>query len=515
MKTIKILALIIGLSVMTVISCEDRLDLAPLGELNSETFYNTIDDFEAASLAPYSTLLNFYFDQFGNGHYQGIEYPSDDSRHPEQGDNSNVDFIWLPNNGNFSFMYNESYKGIMRANTILNRLPASQLTQEQRNRFEAEAKFIRAYFYFFLARHWGTPPLITELITSIENSRVGNSQPGEVYALVEQDLAFAKANLPATWNSSNVGRATRGAATALLGKVYLYQQKYTDAVREFNEVVNSGLYSLVANYGENFSEAHQNNAESVFEIQFSRGDFNPWLPVDFGLEGNQNVGHAGTGRAIVFRAACFLGNCAPGANGQGYGRIHATIPLQNAFEEGDPRIFHTYFVEGEDYFGRTYNPAWSITGATPSKYLRNYISYPQPNAGSNNERVIRLADVYLMLSEAELLGNGNVQRAAELVNLVRRRADPSGDILPDRPNNIPQNAMMQHLMHERRVELAFEGHRYDDLVRWHNAGIINIATDIDFGSSLANQNWRTTHLLKPFPQRELDLVQNLSQNAGY
>jgi starch-binding outer membrane protein, SusD/RagB family len=94
-------------------------------------------------------MLNFYFDQFGLGHYQGIEYPSDDSRHPEQGNNNNVDFIWLPNNGNFAHLYNESYKGIMRANTILNRLPNSLLTDAQKARFEAEARFMRGHFLFY------------------------------------------------------------------------------------------------------------------------------------------------------------------------------------------------------------------------------------------------------------------------------------------------------------------------------------------------------------------------------
>jgi starch-binding outer membrane protein, SusD/RagB family len=208
-------------------------------------------------------------------------------------------------------------------------------------------------------------------------------------------------------------------------------------------------------------------------------------------------------------------NCAPGANGLGYGNIHITTTLQEEFEENDPRKPFTFFTEGQDYFGTPYSPDWSITGATPSKYLLNYITYPQPPAGSNNERIIRLADVFLMLAEAELLGNNNVARAAELINLVRRRADPSGDKLPDRSATASQEEMWDFLMHERRVELALEGHRYDDLVRWHNAGLINIGTDINFGSTLANQNWEVRHLLKPFPQREIDLIQELVQNPGY
>jgi starch-binding outer membrane protein, SusD/RagB family len=311
MKTIKILTAFIGLLLLTTFSCEEKLDLPPLGELNSETFYITYDDFEAASLAPYSTLLNFYYNQSGLGHYRGIEYPSDDARHGGQGVNSNVDFVWLPDNGDFSFLYTESYKGVMRANTILNRLPASELTQQQKDRFEGEARFIRAYFYFLLARHWGTPPLIPDIITSLENTNQGNSQPGEVIEFVKQDLIEAKQKLPATWDADNTGRATSGAAAALLGKVYLYQEEYQEAASEFEMVIAGGQYALVDNFEENFSEDHQNNPESIFEIQFSRGNFNPWLPVDFGLAGNQNIGHAGTARAINFRASCFLGKLCP------------------------------------------------------------------------------------------------------------------------------------------------------------------------------------------------------------
>ena len=513
-KKIGLLHIILALSV--IVSCDDKLNLAPLGELNSETFYRTFEEFEAASLGPYSTMLNFYFDQNGLGHYNGIERPSDDSRHGGQGSDNNDDFIWLPNNGDFAHIYRESYKGVMRANSILNRIPTSLLTDAEKARFEAEARFLRGHFYFILATQFGTPPLVTETITSVDDSRIGNSSPGEVFDFVEQDFLFAKENLPAAWDDDNVGRATSGAAASYLGKVYLYREKYQDAVREFSGVIASQVYSLTDNFGDNFAESHQNNSESIFEIQFSRGDINPWLAVDFGTDANNNIGHAGTGRTINFRAACFLGNCAPGANGQGYGRIHITQSLQDEFETGDPRIAHTFFVPGENYFGTPYDPAWSITGATPSKYIRDYISYAQPNAGSNNERLIRLADVYLMLAEAELLGNNNISRAAELINLVRRRADPGGAILVDRPSAASSDQMMEWLMHERRVELALEGHRYNDVVRWHNAGIIDIKTDVDFGSELANQNWSPTHLLKPFPQNEIDLVgPALVQNPGY
>ncbi|WP_020533087.1 RagB/SusD family nutrient uptake outer membrane protein [Flexithrix dorotheae] len=521
------------LSCLLVFSeCEKRLDLSPLGELNSQTFYNTEKDFEAASLAPYSTLLNLYFDQNGRGWFKGILYPGDDVRNP-QGSNAQEEFRWLPNDGEFNYLWNESYKGIMRANVIMDRLPLADGFSDEGNkaRFEGEAKFLRAYFYFVLVRNYGEVPLVSEVVTSIEDSKIGNATFAELWDFIESDLKVGQENLPESWDADNVGRATSLAATALLGKVKLFRAqwegnaaKYAEAATELNKLV--GKFSLMEDFGANFSENSENNAESVFEIQMTRGDFNPWLPTDFGLPQNQNVGAAGTGRKVFMGTSCHNGNCAPGANSDGYGQVHITSSLQNEFEDGDPRIFHTFYQEGEDYAGAPYDPAWSITGASPAKYLRPFVTgqFP-PNWSGNNERVIRYADVLLMLAEAELLGNGNVARAAELINMVRERArnnyeivngDPApADLLPARSAAVDQNQMFQWLMHERRVELALECHRYDDLVRWHRANLINIKTDIDFGNTLAQQNWEPKHLIKPIPQSEIDNNGNLKQNIEY
>jgi hypothetical protein len=197
--------------------------------------------------------------------------------------------------------------------------------------------------------------------------------------------------------------------------------------------------------------------------------------------------------------------------------VHITPSLQNAFEPNDPRIANTFWRAGDDFLGEPYNPAWSVTGSTPAKYVRqNLVGFTFPlNIEENNDRIIRYSDVLLMLAEAELLGNNNITKAASLINQVRRRADPTGLILADRPAGVDKNQMFQWLMQERRVELALEGNRYNDLVRWHRAGLINIKRDVNFGRTPANQNWSEKHLLKPIPQRELDLNANLQQNPGY
>ncbi len=184
---------------------------------------------------------------------------------------------------------------------------------------------------------------------------------------------------------------------------------------------------------------------------------------------------------------------------------------------GDPRRPETIFLEGDDFNGAPYQAAWSITGSTPAKYVKQEnLEFRFPlNISTDNERVIRYSDVLLMLAEAKLLGSNDITGAATLVNLVRRRADPSGVILADRSGAVSKDQLFKWLMHERRIELAFEGHRYNDLVRWHRATLINIKTDINFGRATANTSWDPKHLIKPIPQRDRDLDANLQQNPGY
>ncbi len=525
---------------LLLISCGDRvLDTAPIGELNSTTYYQTERDFEAASLAPYSTILNLYYSDNTRGAWHANLLPDDDVRtshgETQQTRLGSEEFNWLPGNEAFNWTWDQSYKGVLRSNLVLAQLPAARQFADEKNklRFEAEAKFTRAYFYFILARTFGDVPIVEQPITDVASAQVGKSETGKVWDLIESDLDFARKNLPEEWPRADVGRATKYSAAALLGKARLYRAqwfrntaKYQQAVEAFNEVVGSGKYSLLPNYGDNFLEAQENSRESVFEVQMTRGDFNPWLPTDF----PGNVGAAGSGRVIVSAPSCGPTNvCAPGANSTGYGQLHVTPRLLAEFEPGDPRRFYTAFEEGQTYVDTVrYRAAWSVTGSTPAKYVRSQYSLTTnpPNISTNNERVLRYADVLLMLAEAELLGNNNLGRAASLVNQVRARARASfaaaygrpapADLLPDVPaTGSPQEWFRRHLVHERRVELALETWRYDDLVRWHRAGLINIKTDIDFGNTIANQNWKEAFLLRPIPQVELDVNKALRQNDGY
>lgn len=506
--------------------CNQQLDLKPLGELTEQTFYQKESDFEAASLSPYATLLTYYFNQDGSGWYKSMLFPDDDVTVRSNGGDNIEDFNWLPTDGDFASIWETSYKGIQRANLILEQLPkATKFADPSKKvRFEAEAKFMRAYFNFILAVNWGTPPLAKNVVRTLEDARMPSSKAGEIWDFIAADFAFAKQNLPAKWNGANAGRATSGAASGLLGKMLLYRAQwenkpalYAAADAEFTSIIASPEYSLRTRFSDNFALDAENNSESLFEIQFAFGRDNNWFPNDQG-------GGSGTGRYIMWRAACEQGICADGHDAVGYGLVHVVTPLQNEFEANDPRRLQTIFKEGDPFpeIGTPkFKAAWSVTGSTPSKYILRdktgvEVTGWQPNMGTNNERILRLADVYLMSAECKLLGtSADIAGAAALINKVRERADPTKLILLPRSDASTKDQMVKFLMHERRVELALEGNRYNDLVRWHRAGLINIKTDINFGRTPANNNWNIKNLLKPVPQRELDLNSNLVQNPLY
>lgn len=517
--------------------CDNQLDLGPVGQLSESSFYNNERDFAAGTYGVYSALLSLMWnDQWMNAELR----PDDDVMPPNNDADTNEDFDWSStNDGNISHVWNQCYIGISRANVVLSRLPdASGFSDESlKPKFEGEAKFLRAYFHFLLAIHYGTPPVVDRVMNGpVESTKLPNSAPGAIWDFIIADLTDAQVKLPET-QGDDKGRATSNTATALLGKVYLYRAQweknpayYQNAKTELTKV--TGKYSLVS-FGHNFSIQHENNPESVFEVQFvwGTGD-NTWLPTDFGLSEDQNVGSGASQRAVFFRPGCFNGECAPTANDRGYGSTHMTVPLQNEFEANDPRRPQTIFLQGDTYTHYaetpkgpdtaqvTYQAAWSVSGSTPAKYIKRDNPAQseiagRPNATLNNERLIRYSDVLLMLAEARLLGDNDVAGAASLINEVRHRANPSEAILVPRSSGATKDQMFAFLMHERRVELALEGHRYHDLVRWHRATLINIKTDIDFGRGPANSNWTEKNLIRPIPQGELDVNTNLKQNDEY
>ena len=276
MKKLALLTPLAG--VVLIASCDKVLDTKPLGSLTSASFYQTEKDFAAASLGPYVNLQNLVFDQNGLGLWNGWLLPDDDT--DAGGPNNPYDvFNWTATSSDFAWVWQNAYTGILRANVVIEQLPKANgfTNPENKKLYDGQAKFMRAFWYFLLARSWGNVPVITTPATSIEQTKVGNSAPGEVWDQIESDLTEAIAELPVNWGAEK-GRATKGAAHALLGKVQLYRaqwynqpDKYQDAIQNLQAVIDGGQYSLMPNYYADQDSTLENNSESVFEIQLSEG----------------------------------------------------------------------------------------------------------------------------------------------------------------------------------------------------------------------------------------------------
>jgi hypothetical protein len=380
-----------------------------------------------------------------------------------------------------------NYTGITRANYILEH--KDNIDFVGKDHILAEAKFLRAYYYFELVKYFGDVPLIIDKRIGIEEAlQIPRSPKAEVYAQIEKDFSEAAQVLNPI--AAQKGRATKGAALAFLGKVYLYQNKFSEAASTFDEVINSGSYSLIPNYNDLFSVANENNSETVFDVQYT------------GLEG-------GSYGCLI----CLEGNAAVGFqgirqyNGPVYGDGNSynlpTQELYDAFSPIDPRRAAT--VLDIDAFIAAQPNASSITyaigagghtGFYNNKYIKRQgeIGLPDNDLTSPvNYRVMRYADVLLMAAEAHYQ-LGNSSQAQILVNQVRTRAGIPG---------ISVNSI-DKIYKERRYELSGEGLRFFDLVRTGQAA--------DFIQGFVSGK----HELFPIPQVEIDLAGgNWSQNPGY
>jgi len=367
-------------------------------------------------------------------------------------------------------LWKAGYSGVFRANVLLGKLPGVPMDDNLRKRYAAEAKGLRAYFYFDLVRLFKNVPLITSTVPADQIDNVAQAAPSAVYAQIEQDLkdAIAEPNLPNTVNAStDGGRLTQGALHALLGKVYLYEQKFTQAAAELALVngtpgqLNATYgYKLLAKFGDLWNVNNKFNSESILEVAHTSQSAGNWGCIAC-TEGN--VLNIMTGpRGYIAKTA--------GAPDyvSGYSFLPITPDLYNAIHY-DPRNKPT--VANLDSLKANgiadYTPGYMNTGFFLEKFIGR-VSTKSTGAGNYELNFpqdiyeIRLADTYLMEAEALIRGNGDLVRAAALMTAVHSRA--FGDGLTH-----PLPATFAALKLERRLELAGEGHRWFDLVRWGDA----------------------------------------------
>ena len=406
-------------------------------------------------------------------------------------------------NYNFEVNYEvwqDHYRGIFRANQVLKRVPEIEMDLTLKNRLLGEARFLRALYYYNLVNLYGNVPLAKELKEGSEQLS-GYPQEGipAVWSLIEEDLLFAKANLPETYDDDNVGRATWGAATALLAKAYMQQHKYAEALPLLKEIVESPLYSLVPNYADNFRHDTENNSESIFEVQFS----------DEFMNGPDQDGTAtsslGCNRARFFSPV-------------GWSDAEANGWYVEAFKSlNDPRINATYVYDNEDqlYYGLTYDDLPKTGGRISTwfnKYLRSYyvdVEGEKNDDSPINYRVIRLADIMLLYAEALNETGGDAGMVQDLIQQVRDRSGAGASPFPGMGFTVAEQ-----IENERILELSGESQRWFDLRRYGyftDPAKIEILRSRD--SEFNTFNIQTEGYL-PIPTKEIDL-NDVVQNNGW
>ena len=461
-------ALALLVFVLGSVGCsKDFLDRDPYIGSSQGNFYQTAEDAEAATIACYAPLQVEISDGAHFRWYFG-DIVSDDADKGGSGDTDEPDllefenFFGDPSSGIVLGEWKTAYKGITYCNIALENIPGIEMDEFTKLAYLGEAQFLRAYWYFNLVTTFGGVPLVTRPLAPSEYAQP-RATAEEVWAQIVADLEEAAANLPekSAYSTSQTGRATRGAANALLAKAHLYQGNWSACRERCEEVVGSGEYFLAPNYGNIFTEAGENGPGSIWEIQYANNSGGNW-GAQFWSEGTYTN---------VFQRAR--------GTFSGYGFNLPTQDFVDEFEvweeqigpdvieKIDPRLGYTVYQLGDNAsdWGEITEDA---TGMPAPYYARKYFNPaaelapfgdPNPNGGSN-DRVIRLADVLLMHAEA-CNQMGDDATAVASLNMVRQRAAvPLVDA-----GSVSGSALLDAIYHERRVELGLEGHRFVDLVR--------------------------------------------------
>jgi len=557
MKTYINKILIVTLLIGFTFSCKDEwVEVDPIAMQNESAFYLTQSDAEQAVTAVYAQLA--YMTTWDRQIQMLLgSVASDDA---DAGGEDQTDVVayqdidrltHLPTSEEFKNPFGVLYKAIMLANKALEKIPNIPNIDPEANpavinQRIAELKFLRALNYFYLTVIFGEVPLVDHILGASEYQQA-RTPLRQLYDFMEKDLKDAIAVLPLTRDGNNIGRATKGAAQALLAKIYLYESSYAknypgdprfanlrerwgEALSMAEEVINSGVYKLVGSEGERyntfmgsvdgfrfiFTTEGDNSAESVFEVQNINDGMN-WL---------QSRGSS----IINWSAARYYYDKNGAKTKTSYWGFN--IPreeLAKEFETGDPRFFTTIHISRNDVRltnGTINQPVAKVndsinmadgwypicyentsTGMYQAKFEVSWAQFKGTGTGAWDEapintKIIRYADVVLIAAEAAVM-SGNNAKALQYINMIRKRARMCGDPGNNVPADLTGTVTLDQVKHERRVELALEGQRFFDLVRWGDAKA-KLTGMVRTGDGYVIEFVPGKHEFFPIPQSEID-----------
>ena len=474
---------LLAITALFISSCsEDFLESTPYAQSTSATFWRNADDAIAAANAMYEQLRSGSF--YGHSE-QTFEICSDDFwRAGDHGEDQAIEeFTFDPDNAQLRFSYDRKYEIVNRANAVLINVPDIDMDQALKNQILGEAYFMRGFAHWRLHVIYGAAPMVFEQDIIDGNFNKPKSSEAEMRAAIEADWIEAEQLLPDISAEASGGRPTKGTAAGFLAKLYLYMDDLNKTIEFGGKVINNSNYALATDFSDNFNIATENNSEMLFAVQCLDG----W---------------AGSAYRIYTTPRPWGG-----------WDFHEPIQdLIDEFEEGDPRLDYTVFKPGDvvdlggDRGPTEYTEDLSLTGY----HFRKFASW-RASGGldeGQNVPILRSADVYLMVAEAKIRQDGAGAGDSEL-NAVRTRNGLSAIT----------GATIEDLIHERRVELAGENQRHQDLMRWDKAGLIDIVTHYqeDRGEFKPSRTFqRPKHYYFALPQREIDRSNGvLIQREGY
>ncbi len=497
MKKIYFMALALA-AALTFTSCEDFLEKNPKDTVDPET---AVDDDVAMAMANacYRTLQssNMY-----NQRIWTLDIVAGNSNVGAGGGDDGLETVQAANftaqsdNGMALYMWRSPWVGIGQCNILINALEGQDLKPGSiKARSLGEAYFLRAHYYYILVRLYGGVPLRLKPYNPGEPTAIARASVDEVYQQIIADTKQAADLLPAKseLDDDNVGRACKDAALTMLADEYLtlapdHKEYYAEVVNLCNQVAAMGYDLSQCRYEDNFDATVNNGPESIFEVQYS---------------GNTEYDFWGNNPQSSWLST-FMGPRNSNFVAGGYGWNQPTDEFMSQYEDGDLRKDVTVLYEGcPDFDGMTYKASYSNTGYNVRKFLVPKSVSPEYNTSPANFVVYRYADVLLMKAEA-LNEQGKPDEAAEPLNCVRARAG-----LPA-VSGLTQDEMREKIIHERRMELAFEGHRWFDMIRINHGEYA-----LKFLKSIGKSHVSKDRLLFPIPQTERDANSLMTQNPGY
>ena len=506
---------------IAVAGCKKDLTVADPNDITTENFWKTSSDALQGINAIYST---YHREGLSRNLYFMTMVRSDEgySTSPNSDIVNTYDVFNITDYTDYlvTSVYQDDYIGINRCNQVLDNVPNINMDATLKAQYLGEAKFWRGFFYYNLATIYGNVGIMLHSPTPTDYPPT--SPQDSVFAQAERDFTDAAAVLPTSYDAGDLGRATKGAAYAMLGKAYMQQHNYVQAQAALAWLVTGdgkSLYSLVSDYRSNFIETAENNSESVLEWQNA---VNPNDSHDddtqVGTSDNLNYGTS----IPPFFAPSPIGFT------DGQARrwpVWEFLKETTTGGQRDPRLAATFLYDSTDVRGPAYTLAYGIIwnnlglNTDPSvphgnitevcfhKQLDDATMTGEVFHSGNNYRYIRYADVLLLYAEA-LNAQGQTATAYPYVDQVRARAGLA--TLTAAFPGLSQADFLNQLKHERITELTGEGHRWEDLARWGDLGTGLASRDAGFANFKTGKDE-----FMPIPQYDLDVNPKLKQNPGY